>query len=83
MIQSQPSKKTTNGDKEKADVLNKYFSTVFIVEDTLYDKVIPNKTDSKLLKIHISVDKVMKKLQKLKIGKSPGPDGIHPGYLKN
>ena len=74
--------KTTNGDKEKADVLNKYFSTVFTVEDTLYEKVIPNKTDSKLLEIHISVDKVMKKLQKLKIGKSPGPDGIHPRVLK-
>ena len=55
---------------------------MFTVEDTLYDKVIPNKTDSKLLEIHISVDKVMKKLQKLKIGKSPGPDGIHPRVLK-
>ena len=44
--------------------------------------MIPNKTDSKLLEIHISVDKVMKKLQKLKMGKSPGPDGIYPRVLK-
>ena len=55
---------------------------MFTVEDTMYDKVIPNKTDSKLLEIHISADKVMKKLQKLTIGKSPGPDGIHPSVLK-
>ena len=48
----------------------------------MYDKVIHNKTNSKLLEIHISIDKVMKKLQKLKIGKSPGPDGIHPKVLK-
>ena len=48
----------------------------------LYDKSIPNKTDNKLLEIHISVDKIMKKLQKLKTGKSPGPNGIHPRVFK-
>ena len=70
--------KATSGDKEKAEVLNKYFSTVFIVEKTVYDKVIPNKTECKLLNIDITQDRVKKKLSKLKIGKSSGPDGIHP-----
>ena len=74
--------KTTNGNKEKVAALNRYFSTVFTVGDMLYDKSIPNKTDNKLLEIHISVDKIMKKLQKLKTGKSPGPNGIHPRVLK-
>ena len=74
--------KTTNGDKEKAAALNRYFPTVFTVGDMLYDKSIPNNNDNKLLEIHISVDKVMKKLQKLKTGKSPGPNGIHPRVLK-
>ena len=74
--------KTTSGDKEKAEVLNKYFSTVFTVEKTVYDKVIPNKTESKLFNIEVTQDIVKKTLSKLKIGKSPGPDGIHPRVLK-
>ena len=74
--------KTTSGDKEKAEVLNKYFSTLFTVEKTVYDKVIPNKTESKLLNIEVTQDIVKKKLSKLKIGKNPGPDGIHPRVLK-
>ena len=52
--------KTTSGDKEKAEVLNKYFSTVFTVEKTVYDKVIPNKTECKLLNIDITQDLVKK-----------------------
>ena len=45
---------------------------MFTIEDTVYDKLIPNKTDSGLPQIHISVDNVMKKLQKLKMGFTPG-----------
>ena len=52
--------KTTSGDKEKSEVLNKYFSIVFTVEQTVYDKVIPNKTECKLLKIDITQDLVKK-----------------------
>ena len=74
--------KTTSGDKENAEVLNKYFSTVFTVEKTVYDKVIPNKTECKRLNIDITQDLVKKKLSKLKIGKSPGPNGIHPSVLR-
>ena len=32
-------KKTTNNVKEKAEVLNKFFASVFTVEDTVYDKI--------------------------------------------
>ena len=62
--------RTTRGDKEKAEVLIKYFptvftvekSTVFTAEKTVCDKVVPNKTECKLLNIDISQDLVKKKL---------------------
>ena len=56
--------RTTSGDKEKAGVLNKYFSTVFTVEKTIYDKVITNKTECNLFNIDISQDLVTKNLIK-------------------
>ena len=39
--------KTTSGDKEKAEVLNKYFPTVLTVEKTVYLKVIPKSYTKK------------------------------------
>ena len=52
------------------------------MEDSIYDKIIPNRTENKLLNINITEEMVKKKLSKLKICKSPGPDGLHPRVLK-
>ena len=42
-----------------------------------------NRPDIKhKLDLNITEDLVKKKLRKLKISKSPGPDGIHPRVLK-
>lgn len=73
----------TKTEAEKAEVLNDYFSKVFTREDT---SGIPNLPSKKVLEaldtIKITCDEVEKKLDGLKIGKSPGPDGIHPRVLK-
>ena len=55
---------------------------MFAVEDIVYDKIIPNCTESKLLNIIIDAESVKKKLLKLKIFRSPGPDKLHPRVLR-
>ena len=73
---------TTSLDKEKANVLNQYFVSVFTKEDALYDKVILDRTECKMIDIDINEEMVKKKLLNLKIHKSKGPDGIHLRVLK-
>lgn len=73
----------TSSDIQKANLLNTFFSSVFTNEKT---DVIPTLVDrnftSDLSDLHISNDMVVKKLNKLNPGKSPGIDGIHPKVLK-
>eukprot|EP00794_Sanderia_malayensis_P004409 gene4410-4998_t len=72
----------TKTDTEKAEVLSDYFKTVFtneqseppVIEDRRYTETLKN--------IDITEDMVLKKLKKLNISKSPGPDNIHPRILK-
>ena len=40
-----------------------------------------SKTNNVIQDILITEDQVFKKLEKLKVNKSPGPDGIHPKVL--
>ena len=80
-------KSVTNGQKvattneEKVDILNDYFSSVFIEES--YEEVeevaicgIPN-----MEKIVINEEIILKKLDNLNVNKSAGPDQIHPRVL--
>ena len=69
-------------DKEKADRLAEFFSSVMTHEtDGVWD--LANKPEIKHeLEIEITEAKVMKKLNKLNPSKSPGPDTIHPRVLK-
>ena len=73
----------TNSDKEKAEVLSEFFSSVYTKEPdadipTLEEKHVDRPMDE----ISITTEEVLKKLQKLKIDKSPGPDAVHPRLLK-
>ena len=72
----------TSEDQEKAELLNKYFKSVFTREDI---SVIPTLKDRHnnvyLTDMDITEDIVEKKLNKLKVTKSSGPDGFHPRIL--
>jgi len=73
-------------DKEAADVLNSYFSSVFTVEDLSH---IPNAKQifegdlisEGLNDIDIDENIIAKKLNELNVNKSPGPDNLHPKLL--
>ena len=70
---------------EKAQILNTFFSSTF-TEERLED--LPINTENPFLGEYlgsfvITPEMVDKKLQELNQGKSPGPDGWHPVYLKN
>ena len=67
-------------DAEKAEVLNNYFSSVFIKEphfnhDSNCDSL--PTTDN----VHISIDETRNYLKKINPNKSCGPDDIHPRIL--
>jgi hypothetical protein len=73
----------TTNDKEKAEVLNKFFETVFTNEDT---SSIPQPKQQplkcKISSLSITKKALIKRLTGLKSGKSPGPDGISSRLLK-
>ena len=73
----------TVNDEEKAEVLNSFFSSVFTKEDLVN---IPDAAlhdlEEVLEDISISEVDVLKRLQKLNISKSAGPDGLHPRIIK-
>ena len=68
-------------DKDKANILQKQFSSVFTHETD--DKVpsIPDRTDSFILDVNITEDTAIKKLKNLNTNKSCGPGGIHAQLL--
>eukprot|EP00795_Rhopilema_esculentum_P014761 gene14761-5869_t len=72
----------TETEQEKVDILNKFFSSIFIKEDEtsvpLIDKPFPC---SLLIDMDITEQMVLETLQSLKPSKSPGPDGLHPKVL--
>ena len=78
--------KVLNNDRETAEVLNDYFSSVFTVEDLSY---IPNAKQmfqgdlesEGLNTLVIDENTVGQKLAELNVNKSQGPDGIHPKLL--
>ena len=69
--------------KEKANMFNNYFSSVFTHEDLTHIPAKPKRQVTEVLDdINFTVADVCQLLQKLKVSKSPGPDNIHPRVLK-
>eukprot|EP00061_Rhincodon_typus_P002938 g18857.t1 len=70
------------GSKEMAEKPNKYFVSVFMVEDMSY---IPKIHESQLAEVSMVVttkEKVLEELNGLKVDKSLGSDGLHPRVLE-
>ena len=71
-------------DKDKANLLSSYFSSVFTKEDP--SLVIPHLPEDEpadsLTDIDVTPAKVEGKLRNLKVTASPGLDGFHPRILK-
>ena len=73
----------TEDNKEKANILSEYFSSVFTKEPE-GDVPILNyiRVQQDIQAITVSENMVLKVLQTLKTDKSPGPDSLHPKLLK-
>ena len=72
----------TEDDEGKARVLSDFFGSVFTKEDLNNVPVFNHPNVNILSSISTSQDAVCKSLKALKVCKSPGPDGIHPRYLR-
>ena len=67
---------------DKANILQKQFSSVFTNEP---DGILPRinqRTDASIPNLRINLDSVKETLQMLNVNKSMGPDGLHPMLLK-
>jgi hypothetical protein len=66
-------------DKEKATLLNAYFSSVFVheVDDNFFELNKVENANNIISTIDINPNMVLEAIQKLKVSKAPGPDGIH------
>jgi len=74
----------TQSEEEKADVLNKFFVSVFTTDDpSIVTPTLPLKCNAKLSNILCSEEDVNKKLNNLNTSKAPGPDKIHSIFLKS
>lgn len=72
----------TTSDGDKAELLNRFFSSVFTRED---GGPVPEAPEfpltEEILDLEFAVDDVKKQLKELKVGKATGPDGIPPSIL--
>lgn len=81
-IQNIDGKEYASTDIDKTKVLSEFFAKVFTREPELNPECIPsNNISISFPYTIITTEQVKRQLQKLKIDKSPGPDGIHPRVL--
>ena len=70
-------------EKDKAELLNNYFSSVYTKEDVSNIPNIENRANEQSIEsTEITQDIVNKQLAKLNISKAAGPDGLHARVLK-
>ena len=69
-------------DEEKANLLQKQFTSVFTHEPAGQIPILASRTNSRIAYLKITVDMVKKELLCLNTNKSTGPDDLHPRLLK-
>ena len=72
---------TTNNDLDKANVLNDFFSSVFVCEGDSPSPPFSADFTNILNNVNVTIKDMEKQLKSLKVNKPPGPDGIHPRFL--
>ena len=72
----------TNGNEKKAEVLSKYFASVFTQEPEKELHHLSAHCQSKLEECNVDDEIIKKRLRKINISKSSGPDQIHPRILR-
>ena len=79
----QPCGTLTNDNTQKAELLNKYFVSVFETEGPGPLSEFPDRDFIETLStIEITADNIKKAILKLKPSKSQGPDNLHPKVIK-
>ena len=82
-VLSNPDGSAAETDQEKADVLNKFFASVFTNEDLSHMPLFDDRLFLTILDDITFTQKMVKDiLSKLDHSKSPGPDGVHNRILK-
>ena len=81
IVNEKQSKLVISDDKEKAEALAKYFSSVFVKEPN-WSWDFGEAAQQNPLKIEITRDDIEIKLRNLDKNKSPGPDQVHTRVLK-
>lgn len=77
------SKISLQDDVAKAEAFNDYFSSVFTMEPPGdFAEMAKITVKENMQSFKITEEAIAKKLLKLKIDKSPGPDSLHPRVLK-
>uniref|UniRef100_A0A8C5PNQ6 Reverse transcriptase domain-containing protein n=1 Tax=Leptobrachium leishanense TaxID=445787 RepID=A0A8C5PNQ6_9ANUR len=69
-------------DQDKAEILNDYFSSVFIKEKPITGDMQFINKNLLIQSDWLTQDKVLQQLNKVHVNKAPGPDGIHPRVLR-
>eukprot|EP00061_Rhincodon_typus_P008346 g30871.t1 len=70
------------GNKEIAEELNRYFASVFTVEESSSTAELQESQRAEVSVVAITKEKVLGKLESLKVDKSPGPDGLNLRVLE-
>ena len=69
-------------DKEKANILQKHFCSVFTNEPEGDIPILTRRTDTCISTMHVTSDMVTKRIVDTNVNTSCGPDDIHPRVLK-
>ncbi len=72
----------TKSTQEKAEVLNNFFASIFTQESVEQIPDFETRCNTILNNILITEVNVIEKIKKLRVSKTPGPDGHHPRLLR-